>query len=538
MRVAEMKVRIDVVAAIAIALPVLLVRSPPMVDFAGHEAVVGVLRHWGEPAFLAHDVYRLNLGHPNQLQYFIGWLASLAVGPTKGLELATAVGVASIVLGAGRLAAHLRRPRWIALYAAPIALGFYFQWGNIANLLGTGLLLMALPDLDRFARAPRPGLIPGALLWCLVLYLAHEVALVVLCVLIACFALRTFTMRRALYCAIPCAFSFAMVLVQLRLQRLSPLNTEFMLLDRGAASRLLQIPAVIVGFSRDTAVTLLLFALTAVPLAIARLVRTRSAPPARDQEPIAVWPYTLVAVLLFVLYMALPFSYGGVFYFSHRFLPIAWVLLIVVAFRADTEPPRVQRFAAYAIPVAMLATSLPSFLATDASYRELDSLLGGIEPGSAVASIELDPVQQGAINADGFSARMVQGHVLAMKGGRALFDYTQSPISPARLRPSKRWDRMIITTFLDPVSIRPRAAMTHFRYLIVHSVAPAVLAATVDAVSDVARVVAAGSTWVVFESTEDLVAVDAPEGVYAEPLGDTLRESLQRAFARAAPAAH
>lgn len=529
MRDVAMKVRIDAVAAIAIALPVVLVRSPPMVDFGGHEAVVGVLRHWREAAFLAHDVYRLNLGHPNQLQYLIAWLASFVAGPTKGLELATAIGMASVVLGVGRLAAYLRRPRWIALYAVPVALGFYFQWGNIANLLGTGLLLVALPTFDRFARAPRPGLIPGTLLWCLALYLAHEAALVVLCVLVACFALRGFALRRALYCAVPCAFSLAIVLLQLRLQRLSPLNQDFMLLDPGLVHRLLQIPSVVVGLSHDTAVTLCLFALSAVPLGIARLVRTAStpaAPVASDQEPVAAWPYTLVAALLFVLYLTLPVSYGGVFYFSHRFLPIAWVLFIVVAFRADAEPPRVQRLAAYAIPVAMLATSLPSFVATDASYRELDSLLGAVEPRSAVASIELDPVDQGAINAEGFSARMAQGHIVALKGGRALLDYTQSPISPARLRPSKRWDRMIIATFIDPLAIRPRAAMTRFRYLVVHSVSPAALAAAANSVRDVARVAAMGGSWAVFESTEELVAVDAPEGTYPEPFGDTLRQEL------------
>src|SRR5947208_608803 len=100
----------DVVVAIAFALPVLLVRSPPMVDFAGHEAVVGVLRHWGDPAFFTGSVYKLNLGHPNQLQYLIAWPLAFLLGPAKGLEASVAVGVASILVGAGRLAAHLRRP--------------------------------------------------------------------------------------------------------------------------------------------------------------------------------------------------------------------------------------------------------------------------------------------------------------------------------------------------------------------------------------------------------------------------------------------
>jgi hypothetical protein len=174
----------------------------------------------------------------------------------------------------------------------------------------------------------------------------------------------------------------------------------------------------------------------------------------------------------------------------------------------------------------MAALAFPAFLASDASYRELDSLLGSIEPGSAVASIELDPVRRGAVNHAGYSTRMAQGHIVAERGGRSLFDYTQSPISPALMLSRKRWDRMNVATFLDPVRIRPRAALSHFRYLVIHSTSPDVQMATARALAGAARIAAASSSWVIFESQEEVVRTDAPEGSYPEPVGETLREAL------------
>ncbi len=135
-------------------------------------------------------------------------------------------------------------------------------------------------------------------------------------------------------------------------------------------------------------------------------------------------------------------------------------------------------------------------------------------------------MKRGAVNSQGYSTRMAQGHVVAERGGRSLYDYTESPISPALMTPDKRWDRIVASTFLNPVSIRPRAALTHFRYLLVHSDSPAVAMATAQALDGIARIAAAGATWVIFESQEELVPTDAPEGHYPANAGRPLRDNL------------
>ena len=79
----------------------------------------------------------------------------------------------------------------------------------------------------------------------------------------------------------------------------------------------------------------------------------------------------------------------------------------------------------------------------------------------------------------------------------------------ALLRPEKRWDDIIVATFLDPVSIHPAPALTHFRYLVIHTDAVDVRDAAVRVLADVARVAASSPSWVVFESKLKVIPADA-----------------------------
>ena len=58
-------------AGAVIAAPVLIAHYPPMADIPLHEAVVGLLRHWGDPTYIPANVYELNFGQPNQLFHFL-----------------------------------------------------------------------------------------------------------------------------------------------------------------------------------------------------------------------------------------------------------------------------------------------------------------------------------------------------------------------------------------------------------------------------------------------------------------------------------
>ena len=122
-----------------------------MADLPLHEAVAALLRHWGDPTFVPPNVYELNLGHVNQLFYFL--IAPLAfVVPIR--HAATKIVVFGTLLflpvSVARLADYLGVTRWVAVLIAPVGLGWLFFWGLLANLIALDLFFVALPTIDRF----------------------------------------------------------------------------------------------------------------------------------------------------------------------------------------------------------------------------------------------------------------------------------------------------------------------------------------------------------------------------------------------------
>ncbi len=522
--------------ALLLAAPLVLVAMPPMADLPGHEAVVGVLRHWGDRSYFPADLYVLNWGHPNQLQYALAWPLSYVLGTTRALELVVALAVAAIILGAARLARHLGRPSWVGMLTAPAAVGWSLHLGLIANLLGMGVLLWWLPGLDRFARAPRLRSATSVLAGLVLLYFAHEAALAfaVLSIVLLSLAhgggIASYALRAA-----PCAVATAAAYLQLGLRHLTLVN-EAGLAPEPLAHRLHYAPWTTVGYY-DFDRGRIAFAFIAIVVtlnAVRGLLPAAKGPPVGSartaRECIVRLRFVALGVAALAGFLFLPGSHEGILFLFHRFLAIAWCLL-VVATGAPTGAPgeRAAVVACAAVPAAMLALVLPTLLASDASYRRLDALLPAIEKGAAVYSVELDHGLLRVFNERGFSTRFAQGHVVALRGGRALADYTQSPISPVLVNPRYAWDRIARDNFLDPAAFRPALIFASFRYVLVHASIPGVRDAVQTALAREARLVARDSDWLVFESSILRTdAIDVPEPTETGDAEDTLTARLSR----------
>ena len=90
-----------------------------MADVPMHEAVVGLLRHWENPAFVPPNVYELNLGLGNQLFYFLILAFAYVVPIGTATKLVVAATVFCLPVAAGRLAHHLGVTRWSAFSSPP-----------------------------------------------------------------------------------------------------------------------------------------------------------------------------------------------------------------------------------------------------------------------------------------------------------------------------------------------------------------------------------------------------------------------------------
>jgi hypothetical protein len=516
-------------AGLLFAIPVLVVRYPPMTDLALHEAVVGALRHHGDAKFFPADLYLINLGHPNQLFYLVAWPLSYAVGTTWALKLIVAATELGLYLGAARFARHMGTPRWTALLVGVLGYGWMFYWGLLANLIGLAIFLAVIPHLDTFITRPTARGAGVSFAALLLLFLAHETAMLCACFMIVLFSLGyPIASRRFVLRILPPLGAFATGVVHLWwAQRLRPsFNRAIPTLFDPIATKLKAIPGVLFAGYEPPYIRNLMFAIAMLAIALFAIERWRERPRIRGtprRDLFVRYRFEIFAASLFLLYLVLPMTLSGATLFYHRFFPPAYAILaVVLAPRADAPTAwRLPRFAAAIVPLGSLSIAWPSFVDSNALARDLDVLVDQTEYDSAVLVVDV------GIGTRLFSSSTLEGHAMARRGGRTLFDFTRSPIAPAYLNPAYAWDDVWERTQHKPVLMRPEQDFDHFRYLYFHSENPLYHTVAATALVPDARLVASRGEWSLFESTHLKHGVVAPDSYLPYPRPHTLRKRMK-----------
>ena len=381
------------IAGLVLAAPVIIARYPPMTDLPLHEATVGILRHFGDPAYFPPGLYFHNFGHSNQLFFVLAWALSYVVATDMACKIVVALSVIGICAGAGRLAEHLGVTRWAALIVAPFALGWTFIWGFVGNLAGLALFLAVLPELDRFvARPSRLGVLKTAVIL-VGLWFAHQAMLVMACGALLILAVSyPLTLEATVLRLIPPGLAVVITFLDARSQeRLNPpelriIAPEFDPLSKKLAS----IPEVLFG-GRDRATLIAFFALllAAIGAFLIARIRAHEGPWRLPPRPFLLrYRFELLAAGLLLGYLGMPFSLHGITLIYHRFLfPAFAVGVLTVAPRLPVRPHRLALFLAGLLPVAALLILLPDFADASEACRELDKLLTKVKRGSAVAQV-------------------------------------------------------------------------------------------------------------------------------------------------------
>jgi hypothetical protein len=512
------------------ALPVLIAKFPPMADLPLHEASVGILRHWGDARFAPPSVYMLNLGHANQLFSLVVYLFSIPLPIDWALKITVAGALLALPLAAAHFASYVGSNRWAALLVAPLGLGWLFFWGLIQNIVGLAVFVGFLPTIDRFATVPTwRGLcaVCGVLLLC---FFAHEaVLLAACCTLFVCSVVAPPVPRRAAWILRVVPFVFSAVVVVAGKIYDQHVAGPWDLAAPGASylplvHKLTSIPGVLFG-GFEPYVRNLMMALAIAPVVMMLRTRLRSASPAATRRAwLHRWRFEFVALVLFAAYLLLPVTIRSTTLVYHRFLPPAWAIVAVSAgAHVGTSMRRVTRMLCGALPVASLLIAWPSFADSNRIYTELEPLLQQVEIGSTVAVLVLGPVRHRL-----WSVADVAGHIVAVRGGKSVFDFTQSPTSPAIQRPSKRWVSVYRRMDGYPLNFRPGWDLTLFRYVFVMSPDPAMPVLVARAFGDQAKFIAQSGDWYLFESQMQLVPIDADDTPLPHPAPPTLRHEFRR----------
>lgn len=530
----------------ALALPALVATYLPMTDLPHQEEVVSLLRHYGDPRWCPPGVYQLNLGLPKQLFHLAACALAFVVPTDVACKLVVALSLLLIPLGAAHLARHLGRTPWAALVTAPLAIGWSFYWGLMANLLGLALWLFALPAIDELAQRPTARNVARGIVWMIVLYGAHESSLLLAVMALALFLLISpldlWSRARA---SVPAAVAVALGLGELVYKHRDnailanagpPAPIQF--LSIGARLRTL----VINVFGQADAVSLaLLTGLFVGSFAILGVLRWRELP-SRERRANVSWRevahehrFTLLVLLCAAGFLFAPVNFGYGNWVYQRFLS---PLIAVAACTCAPTPTRLRwsaRLLLAALPLAVLAVAAPTFADASRAYKELEPILGQIAMGSSVAHIQVGDGGNRNFSVTTGGARMV-----AARGGRGLFTYAYVDYSPVIVRRACWWREATGRVGLEALAFEPDRDLRRFRYLLIHSVSATDASVAAVAMRREAHVVDASGEWLLLESNLPQLPLTAPE----EPPGPdvdttTLGARIAKVVrAPAPPAAH
>jgi hypothetical protein len=530
-------------AGLLLATPVIVAFYPPMTDLAFHEAGIGLLRHRNDPTVVPPGLYLLNLGEPNQLFYLLGWALSGVVSTRWAAKLLVAAAVLAIPIFAARLARHAGSSRLAALLVAPMALGWLFSWGLIANLIGLAALLAVLPALDRFAARPTRAAAVGALGAVLLLYLAHEAMMFVyggMAILLALVLPGPPT--RIAVRLLPAAFVAIVheVFIHWVQQFVTPTVRSVPVVWASLWHKLERVPYIVVP-ATDNVVQLAMFALCVLTLAMFFWLRTRerrahplpSSVPARPGTPSRIervrsyacaHRWEAFALACFALYLAFPATLGGSTLVYQRFFPPAYAVLAAIAAPRDLWTPngRVPRISAFVLPAATLLVSWPSFVDSSREYRALEDVIAVVEPGSSMAEIDLGPGDPSRA----YSLGTASGRVLATRGGRLSYSFTDSPIFPMVVAPGSQWNESLSRLEFDTGSLRPAHDLRLFKYILLRTTDPRLELMTTLALHGETDYVMESGEWVLLKSKLDVVSPTAREVPLASPPPETVRDRI------------
>jgi hypothetical protein len=517
-----------------VALPTAAVRWPPASDLSLHEGMVALLLHHGDSAFVPPGLYDLQLGHGNQLFYFLALPFAWAFGPGLACRLVLAAIVAATVAAAAHLAEHLGRARVAALSIVPAALGWSFYWGFAPQMLGFALLLGLLPLLDAAAERGSPLHAGLASLAMGVLGLAHVTSMICACVATVIFALVRPLDRRTPLRVAPAVFGAALALGEAAWESrtATPLAKLFasQVLWHSPGKKVADLVAHVVGrHGTITEATLgLLIVVTAV------LWRLPDAPPTvvPDGAPVPeggprVWAarhrFSILAATLFALYFAAPYSVNFGAFLYVRFLAPAFALsMLLLAPRAGSRGPLVV-VPSLALAVAPLVAAVPQLAAAERQARAVEPLLARIDADSAVAVLHFGKHDRELL----FDPTSFGNRVLAERGGREVFSFAEYPIAPVVVRPDLRWDALLLRLSMRPDALEPAHDFTYVRWLLAHVHETALAPRIVRAIAPEAQLVDTSGEWLLFRSTLPVVPVASPE-----PPPDPTAETVQQRDAR------
>jgi hypothetical protein len=234
--------------------------------------------------------------------------------------------------------------------------------------------------------------------------------------------------------------------------------------------------------------------------------------------------WELFSATCFVAFMAFPLTLNGATLVYQRWFPPAFAVLAVAVAPRDlwTRSAFVTRIAVAVLPLATLLVVWPAFADSSREYEALETLMPYIDRGSAVAEVDLGPGDATRT----YSLGTASGRILAQRGGRLVYAFTDSPISPAVIPRRYQWQEALFRVAFDAYDFRPAHDLRRFRYVLLRTINPQRLWMATYALSEDAEYIAGGGEWLLFRSRYPVAPLTSPDWPMEQPPPPSLRDKL------------
>jgi hypothetical protein len=250
----------------------------------------------------------------------------------------------------------------------------------------------------------------------------------------------------------------------------------------------------------------------------------------RIQQWTRRYRWEAIALCLFAAYLVFPSTLSGATLVYQRWFPPAFAIFVVVAAPRDLWPheARIARVVAAVLPMATLLITWPSFADSSRSHQQVEELMPLVAEGSSIVELELGPGDPSRW----FSMAPSGARILAERGGRLAYAFTDSPISPVIVPKEYQWNEAVVRLGFDCWAFRPAHDFKSFRYALVRTsdANTALLAQIVLAPEG--RLVTTVGEWALFESTLPVIPPLSPEEPMPDPPPPQLRERAARLVAK------
>ena len=515
------------VAGLLLALPILFVRYPPMGDLAMHEALVAILRHRNDPTWAPPGLYEVVAPQANQLFPWLAYALSFVVPTDWACKVVVAGTVLAATPATARLLVRVHRSPWLALLAGPVACGWMFRWGLVANLTGFTVLLLALPSLERLAVRPSRAALTSCLVAAVVLVFAHESSAVLFGIIAGVYALVRGRSPGGMALRMAPAFAvLALVALQWRVSdgllgaHMHSIGSYY---GADPGDRLAILPGAVFG-GLGAARLGVVGGLWVLALIASALTKKRNGTGREQPVRVICWRgrHVILAMLFLLLYLTFPMAMGGTTLLAHRFLPGACACLILACAGRVRSWPVVAL--AIAAPLAMLGAEGKDFAKADRTYRALDGLIARIPRNVAVAQLDLTPRPPSHVAPVPGAASRVQ----AERGGRMLFAMTDTPPNPVYVPAALRWDEPMRRLAAAPYAFVPGLDLTRFAYVLVYDESTAMRPLVTEALAPEAELLGSEGSWALYRSRLPTEPLTPPDARVPDPLAETLASRVNR----------